>query len=180
VGDEFVVTPPCVQRRGGPQLDVGVSMGHVAFSLGVGTRILDELRFLAKRKRRVGRATLIDQPTFQRDYATNRAAMEAARAYVRVVYDRWFDDAATNGAASLQMRAQARLAACWGTRVASDVAKFAFEASGTDGLRNDPENRLQRCFRDIFASAVHRHVDDNVIVEISSVLLGVNRPTLQL
>jgi indole-3-acetate monooxygenase len=180
VHEDFVVVPPGARRRGGPQLDLGVSMGHVAFSLGVGTRILDELQALAARKRRVGRATLIDQPTFQRDFAMMRGSMEAARTYVHAVYDRWFADATAHGTASLQTRAEARLAACWGTRIAADVARFALEAAGTDGLRNHPENRLQRAFRDIAASAVHRHVDDNVLVEVSSVLLGVHRPSLQL
>ena len=174
VGDDFVLIPPFGRLRGGPALDVGVSMGHVSFSLGVGTRILDELKDLARRKQRVGRLTLIDQPTFQRDFGTMQASMEAARAYVRHVFDGWYHDAQANGTASLETRAKARLAACWGTRISTEVAQFAYTAAGSDGLRNSPGNRLQRCFRDIEASAVHRHVDDNVLVDASSVLLGID------
>jgi alkylation response protein AidB-like acyl-CoA dehydrogenase len=155
-------------------------MGHVSFSLGVGTRILDELRDLAKSKRREGRVTLIDQPNFKRDFGMMRGEMEAARAYVRSAFAEWHRDAQANGTASLETRARARLAACWGTRVSTQVAQFAYVAAGSDGLRNDPENRLQRSYRDIGASAVHRHVDDNVLIEASSVLLGVAPPSLQL
>jgi alkylation response protein AidB-like acyl-CoA dehydrogenase len=155
-------------------------MGHVSFSLGVGTRILDELRDLAKSKRREGRVTLIDQPNFERDFGMMRGEMEAARAYVRSAFAEWYRDAQANGTASLETRAKARLAACWGTRVSTQVAQFAYVAAGTDGLRNDPGNWLQRCYRDIGASAAHRHVDDNVLIEASSVLLGVASPLLQL
>lgn len=61
-----------------------------------------------------------------------------------------------------------------------DVAKFAYVAAGTDALRNDRDHVIQRCYRDIGASAVHRHVDDNVLIEAAQVLLGVNSPSLVL
>jgi alkylation response protein AidB-like acyl-CoA dehydrogenase len=180
VHEDFVLSLPLERLRGGAALDIGVSMGHVSFSLGVGTRILDELRDLAKRKQREGRATLIDQPNFERDYGMMRGEMEAARAYVRSAFDEWHRDAQANGTASLETRAKARLAACWGTRISTQVAQFAYVAAGSDGLRNDPENRLQRCYRDVGASAVHRHVDDNVLIEAATVLLGIASPSLQL
>ncbi len=178
--DDFVMLPARRARRGGPGLDLGVSLGHVAFSLGVGTRILDELAVLAASKRREGRATLIDQATFQRDFGMHRASMDAARAYVRKVFDDWFADASRNGTASLETRAAARLAACWGTKVSVEVGQWAYLAAGTDGLRTDETSVLQRCFRDLQASAVHRHVDDNVLVEAAGVLLGVPAPDLVL
>jgi alkylation response protein AidB-like acyl-CoA dehydrogenase len=180
VHEDFVLSLPLERLRGGAALDIGVSMGHVSFSLGVGTRILDELRDLAKGKQREGRITLIDQANFQRDFGMMRGEMEAARAYVRSAFEAWRRDAQANGTASLETRAKARLAACWGTRVSSQVAQFAYVAAGTDGLRNDSENRLQRCYRDIGASAVHRHVDDNVLIDAATVLLGVAAPSLQL
>jgi alkylation response protein AidB-like acyl-CoA dehydrogenase len=180
VHEDFVLVPPIERRRGGAALDLGVSMGHVSVSLGVAARMLDELKGLARGKQRQGRATLIDQPTFQRDYGSMRALLDAARAYVRQVFTEWCLDAEANGTASLETRAVARNAACWGTRVSTEVARFAHNAAGTDGLRNGPDNRLQRCFRDIEAAAVHRHVDDNVYIESAAVLLGVGPPGLQL
>jgi alkylation response protein AidB-like acyl-CoA dehydrogenase len=178
--DDFVMIPPRRTRRGGPAMDLGVSLGHVAFSLGVGRRILDEVQALAAGKRREGRTTLIDQPTFQRDFGMHRAAVDAARSHIRAVYADWYDDARRNGTAGTATRAAARLAACWGTKVATDAGQWAYLAAGTDGLRTDAHGVLQRCHRDLQASAVHRHVDDNVLVEAAGVLLGAPAPGVQL
>jgi len=178
--DDFVMIPPRRARRGGPAMDLGVSLGHVAFSLGVGRRILDEVQGLATSKRREGRPTLIDQPTFQRDFGMHRAALDAARSHIRAVYIDWYEDARRNGTAGPATRAAARLAACWGTKVATDAGQWAYLAAGTDGLRTDAHSALQRCHRDLQAAAVHRHVDDNVLIEAAGVLLGVPAPGVQL
>jgi alkylation response protein AidB-like acyl-CoA dehydrogenase len=180
VPDDYVLVPPGVRRRGGPALDLGVSMGHLSCSLGIAARMLDDLFAIARSKQRVGRRTLIDQPQFQRDFGTHRAALDAARALSRRVFEDWYRDAEANVTASLDTRARARLAACWGTKVATDVAQFAYLASGTIGLRNHADNRLQRCCRDMEATAVHRHIEDNVLIESTQVLLGVNDPDLYL
>jgi alkylation response protein AidB-like acyl-CoA dehydrogenase len=180
VPDDYVMVPPGVRRRGGPAMDLGVSMGHVSCSLGIAMRMLDELEGLARSKQRPGRATLIDQPKFQHDLGMHRAALAAARAYTRRAFGDWYADADANFTASLETRARARLAACWGTKVAASVAEFAYLAAGTDALRNHSENRLQRCFLDIEASAVHRHVEDNVLLETVQVHLGIHDPALYL
>ena len=180
VPDDYVMVPPGTRRRGGPTLDLGVSVGHLSCPLGIARRMLDDLLAIAQSKQRVGRLTLIDQPNFQRDYGIHHASLNAVRALSRQVYTDWYQDAELNGTASLETRAKARIAACWGTKVAIDIAQFAFNASGTIGLRNSADNRLQRCFRDIEAAAVHRHVEDNVLIESTQVLLGVNDPGLYL
>src|SRR4029079_12656974 len=102
VHEDFMMVfgPPRV-RRGGPGMGVGVSMGDVAWSMGAATRILDEIQQLAGRKRRVGRATLIDQPAFQRDFGMMRSSVDAARALIRRVFVDWYDDAAQHGTARL-------------------------------------------------------------------------------
>jgi alkylation response protein AidB-like acyl-CoA dehydrogenase len=177
---DYVMVPPGVRRRGGPALDVGVSVGHLSCALGIAMRMLDDLFAIARSKQREGRLTLIDQSQFQRDFGERRASLEAARALSRRVFEDWYRDAEANTTASLETRARARLAACWGTKVATDVAQFAYLASGTIGLRNAADNRLQRCWRDLQAAAVHRHVEDNVLIESTQVLLGVNDPNLYL
>lgn len=180
VADDFVMFPFNRARRGGPSYEIGVSIGHVSWSLGVGMRILDEIKALARRKRREGRASLIDQPTFQRDFARATASMEAARAYVRSAFGDWLE-AAERGEAGLEVRAKGRLAACWATEIAANVGAFAYLAAGSDGLHNEGgNNRLQRCFRDLYAGSTHRHVDHNVLLDCSSVLLGVHDPNLVL
>ena len=180
IPDDFVMFPLRPSRRGGPFYEIGVSIGHVAWALGVGTRILDEIQALASRKRRENRQTLIDQPTFQRDFARARASMEAASAYVRSAFEDWFQ-AAHHGTPSLEVRAKARLASCWATEIAGQVGEFAFLASGSDGARNrGGDNVLQRCFRDLKVGCTHRHIDQNVMLEAASVLLGINDPNLVL
>jgi alkylation response protein AidB-like acyl-CoA dehydrogenase len=180
VPDDFVMFPFTRKRRGGPVYELGVAMAHVSWALGVGMRVLDEIKDLAARKRRVGRATLIDQPTFQRDFAQAFASMQAARAYVRNTFNAWFE-AAKHGKPNQEMRAQGRLAACWATEVAANVGRFAYLAAGSDGLRNHGgDNRLQRCFRDLHAGTQHKIIEDNIQIECGTVLLGISDPNLVL
>jgi alkylation response protein AidB-like acyl-CoA dehydrogenase len=170
IADDYVMFPFERTRRGGPFYEIGVSIAHVSWALGVGVRILDEIKALASRKRRPGRVTLIDQPTFQRDFAQSYATMQAARAYVRSAFNGWFE-----------ARVQARLASCWATEIAAKVGSFAYLAAGSDGLRNEAgENRLQRCFRDLQAGCIHKHVDHNVLIDCGAVLLGVADPKLEI
>jgi alkylation response protein AidB-like acyl-CoA dehydrogenase len=143
-------------------------------------RVLDEIKDLAARKRRVGRATLIDQPSFQRDFAEASASLQAARAYVRSTFNAWFE-AAKGGKPGLEVRMQGRLAACWATQIAAEVGRFAYLASGSDGLRNNGgDNRLQRCFRDLHAGTQHKIIEDNIQIDCGTVLLGINDPNLVL
>jgi alkylation response protein AidB-like acyl-CoA dehydrogenase len=180
VPDDFVMFPFTRKRRGGPVYELGVAMAHVSWALGVGMRVLDEIKALAARKRRIGRATLIDQPTFQRDFAEASASMQAARAYVRSTFNTWYE-AAKIGKPGLEMRMQGRLAACWATDIAAKVGRFAYLASGSDGLRNNGgNNRLQRCFRDLHAGTQHKIIEDNIQIECGTVLLGINDPNLVL
>lgn len=180
VPDDFVMFPFTRKRRGGPVYELGVAMAHVAWALGVGMRVLDEIKDLAARKRRVGRATLIDQPTFQHEFAEASASMQAARAYVRSAFNAWFE-AAKHGKPGMELRMQGRLAACWATDIAAKVGRFAYLASGSDGLRNDGgNNRLQRCFRDLHAGTQHKIIEDGIQIECGTVLLGINDPNLVL
>ncbi len=180
IPDDFVMNAPGRTRRGGALFDVGVSLGHVAWALGVGQRALDEIKDIATRKRRFGRTTLIDQPVFQRDYGMALASVEAARAAVHKVFADWYG-AAQNGKPGLEVKAHARLISCWATDVAAKAGEFAYRAAGSDGLRNfGGANRLQRCFRDLYAGTQHRHIDGNVLIEASTALLGIADPALEL
>jgi alkylation response protein AidB-like acyl-CoA dehydrogenase len=180
IPDDFVVGAPGRKPRGGPIHAIGVSIGHVAWALGVGKRALDEIHALAQRKKRFGRTTLIDQPVFQLEYGRNLAAMQAAKALVYKVFDDWFE-AAKAGKPSLEVRAQARLASCWATEVALKAGQFAMFSAGSDGVRNeDGTNTLQRVFRDLTVGSTHRHIDGNILIEASQVALGVNDPNVEM
>jgi alkylation response protein AidB-like acyl-CoA dehydrogenase len=180
IPDDFVMNLPGRVRRGGPVYEVGVSLGHVAWAVGVAQRALDEIKAIATRKRRFARSPLIDQPLFQRDYGMNVAAVEAARAAVYKVFDDWYR-AAQAGKPGLEVKAHARLVSCWATDIAAKAGEFAYRAAGSDGLRNaGGTNKLQRCFRDLYAGTQHRHVDNNVLIEASTALLGIAPPGLEL
>lgn len=180
VPEAFVGEIPPGKLRGGPLFAIAVSLGHAAWALGISRRTLDELRSLARRKQRFGRQTLIDQPTFQRDFALHEAMLAAAWDNCRNVFSRHYDLAA-KGIDNLDVRAEYRLAACWAVEVAIKIGQFAYLAAGSDALRNmDGKNRLQRCFRDIHAGSQHRHTDHSTIGDCGTVLLGVARPGLML
>jgi alkylation response protein AidB-like acyl-CoA dehydrogenase len=180
IPDDFVRQAQVDTARHGPIHTVGASIGHAAWSLGVARRAIDEIKHLAQSKRRFGRTTLIDQPLFQRDFAQHCAAVKACRAYVHQVFADWYA-AAQAGEVSLEIRAEARMAACWITEICAKAGEFAYLAGGSDSLRNkDGGNTLQRCFRDLYAGTQHRHIDSNIMLECSQVILGVAPPELEL
>ena len=55
-------------------------------------------------------------------------------------------------------------------QVAKKAVIFAWEASGSSGMRNP--NRLQRCFRDIYIGAGHQVFDDRSYREAGKPALG--------
>lgn len=180
IADDWVFGLPGRPALGGPIHAIGVSIGHVAWALGVGKRALDEIHALATRKRRFQRTTLIDQPRFQLEYGRLLAAMQAARTQVHKVFDDWHE-AAKEGPVSLECRSQARLTSCWATEVALAAAQFAMFSAGSNGVRNqDGRNTLQRVFRDMQTGATHRHIDQDTLIECAQVALGVADPLLAL
>ena len=180
IPDDWVSGLPGRRNIGAPIHAITVSIGHVAWALGVGQRALDELQALAMRKRRFQRTTLIDQSRFQLEFGRRLAAMRAARALVHKAYDDWYE-AAKQGPVGIEIRAQGRLAACYATETALEVAQFAMFSSGSDGVRNrNGENTLQRAFRDMQAGATHRHIDQDILIECTQVALGVADPNLEL
>jgi alkylation response protein AidB-like acyl-CoA dehydrogenase len=180
IPEDFVSGLPGRKSHAAPINAVGVSIGHVSWALGMGDRLLDEIKNLAMSKRRFQRTTLIDQPVFQRDYGEHRAAMNACRALIYQVFDEWFE-VVQRGPAPLELRAKARLAACWATEVALKAGQFAMFASGSDGVRNrDGANVLQRAFRDLQTGCTHRHVDGNTLIEAAQVDLGIASPDVEM
>ena len=59
-----------------------------------------------------------------------------------------------------------RQATTWATDVAAEAVRFAYLASGSDGLRNP--SVIGRCFRDIHAATQHVVVDDSTIVQAAA------------
>jgi hypothetical protein len=59
----------------------------------------------------------------------------------------------------------------YAVRVAKAATVWAFETSGSSGIRNP--NKLQRCFRDICVGAGHQVFDDRNFVQHTQQLLGI-------
>jgi alkylation response protein AidB-like acyl-CoA dehydrogenase len=161
-------------RRGPPRLRMGLAgltcIGHAAFATGVARRALDELVDLATSKRRIGRATLIDDPVFQYRYAQAEAQLAAARALARSALGE-LEAEAEAGAITTRARTMARLAATHAAETALDVAGAAFRFAGSTGLRNG--SAIQRCYRDLSAGEQHVFTDSNSYRDAGRLLLGV-------
>ena len=149
------------------------SISSCAWALGVGERALSEIvDIVAGGRTRMGSAPTREQQPFQRDLGQHMMALQAARL---LVHDRYGAavEAVSGGesAAERKNRVRAtRAAASYATQVAKAAVVFAYEISGSQGLRNP--SRLQRCFRDIFAGASHLVFDERNFVEIAKVRLG--------
>jgi hypothetical protein len=63
-----------------------------------------------------------------------------------------------------------KAAASYVPAVAKAAVTFAYEASGSHGLRNP--SRLQRCFRDIYVGAAHQVFDERNYNEVTKSSLG--------
>jgi alkylation response protein AidB-like acyl-CoA dehydrogenase len=161
-------------QRGGPVYRFGVLglalIGHAAFALGVGRRALDEIAAIAGGKQRLGARSLADQERFQHELGRWDAAVKAARALVydafgtaQATLDRG-DDLGPAGLIPL------RQATKWATDTVADAVRFAYLASGSDGLRNP--SALGRCFRDIHAATQHLVVDESTLTLAGQALLG--------
>lgn len=171
----FTATP----RRGHPRFRMGLAgltcIGHCAFATGVARRALDELATVARTKRRLGRANLIDDPLFQATYAKAEGQLAAARTFALTAIEA-LEAAAVADAVTPQARAMARLATTHTAEAALEVAAAAYRFSGSIGLRNG--SVLQRCYRDLSAGEQHVFTDFNTYRDAGRLLLGVGPETL--
>lgn len=182
IGSEYTFSTLEAQPlRGGPLMRLGPSgmtaIGHAAFATGVARTALDQLKQVAGSKRRLGRKGLIDDPYFQNQYARAEASLGSARAYALAALTE-LGEAAEADSITQEVRARARLATTHACHSARDVISFAFQQSGSTGLRNG--SILQRCYRDISAGEQHVFTDHNTYRDASLALLGIAPPTLQL
>ncbi|MEA2179479.1 MAG: hypothetical protein QOG77_2776, partial [Solirubrobacteraceae bacterium] len=142
-------------ERGGMLYNLGiigfVTLGHAAWALGVGRRILDELITLAEQK--AGRAgAQAGDPVFLEGFQVAEARLRSARA---LVHETWGEIGASFAAGdemTVHQQTLARLALVNATWSAHEVAQFAYLAGGTTPLR---AGTLQKLFRDMHAGTQH-------------------------
>ncbi len=149
------------------------TISSVAWAIGVAERALHEIGEIAKGGRtRLGSQPLREHQIFQRDFGLHKIAVAGARALARDSY---------GGAVAAIERGEPRdtctdliretkAAASYVTRVAKQATTFAWEASGSSGMRNP--SRLQRCFRDLYMGAGHQVFDERNYIELAKTNLG--------
>ena len=149
------------------------TISSCAWALGVAKRALHEIAEITKSGRtRMGQPALREQQIFQRDFGLHMTALEAARLLAHHSYTSAVDAIARGDSSETcedRVR-ETKAAATYVTRIAKAATAFAWEASGSAGMRNP--NRLQRCFRDICVGAGHLVFDDRNYGEAAKPALG--------
>lgn len=126
-------------------------INHAGWALGVGRRILDEMKLLAQKKSGTP-GTSVDTDQFAAEYARAEATLRSARAFVM---DVWAGNEATldsGGILSAEQETLTRLALNNATWSAHEVCMTVYKWAATAALR---EGDLQRFFRDMHAGTQH-------------------------
>jgi alkylation response protein AidB-like acyl-CoA dehydrogenase len=157
---------------GGPLYALGPvvvgTISSVAWALGVAKRALHEIAEIGKAGRtRLGSLPLREQPGFQRDFGFHRSAVQAARLLANTSYTGAVEAIAAGEPREVRddRLRETKAAASYATEVSKAAVTFAYEASGSAGMRNP--SRLQRCFRDIFVGAAHQVFDERNYHELA-------------
>jgi alkylation response protein AidB-like acyl-CoA dehydrogenase len=127
------------------------SVGHSAFALGVGRRMLDEItRLVHSRRGRPG--ALGDSESFLEDYARAQAGLRAARSLVKESWSNAEEVFERGGKLSVEHDSLLRLSMIEATNVVADICTFGYRIAGGTSLR---KGVIQRLFRDIHAGTQH-------------------------
>jgi alkylation response protein AidB-like acyl-CoA dehydrogenase len=171
----FTTTP----QTGGAIYGLGpVPLGtisSVAWAIGVAERALAEIVEIVTTgaRARMGQAPLREHQTFQRDLSIHSMAIKSARLLAQDSYGGMVE-AIERGDSTPELKARLRdtkAAASYAVRVCKEAVTFAYDASGSHGLRNP--SRLQRCFRDMYVGASHLVFDERNYVESVKERLGI-------
>jgi alkylation response protein AidB-like acyl-CoA dehydrogenase len=162
---------------GGPLYGIGpVPVGTIsscAFSLGTAKRALHEIAEIAKAGRaRMGQVPIREQQLFQRDFGLHTIAVQSARALAHDSYNQAVAAVADGKSAEFREDRvrETKTAATYVTKICKEAVTFAWESSGSIGIRNPC--KLQRCFRDICVGAQHMVFDNRSYNELAKRNLG--------
>lgn len=159
-------------KRGGNVYRIGIigfaALCHSGWALGIGRRLLDELRALVQ-ERGGASGPQGSSPSFQEGYARAEAGYRSARAYV---LETWNDASATlerGDRLSLRQHTLIRSAMSHVTAASHEVSRFVYQAAGTAGLR---AGKIQRLFRDMHAGTQHLIASPPVYQAVGRELAG--------
>jgi alkylation response protein AidB-like acyl-CoA dehydrogenase len=173
-GRTFFLFDPQV-RTGGALFRMGATaiagLGHAGWGLGVAQRALDEIEKLASGGRaRLSSGAIRDLAVFQREFGEKAMALRSVRLLVHDVFGGLVDRLAQGEPMSKQLNADVMGSVAYMTQVAQDVALFAYQWAGSNGLRNP--SVVQRCFRDLFTGGQHLYVDRKSYEDVAKERLG--------
>jgi alkylation response protein AidB-like acyl-CoA dehydrogenase len=145
------------------------SLGHGAIGIGIALRAVEEMAVIAHSKRRPGNPGIIDQQLFLHDFAEKEAALQAARCFFYDAIRAALGSAQRTGSTSPAEQGRMIQANTYATNVASDVVRWCYWWSGSDGLRNP--SAMGRCMRDMAGATQHVLVDPNSLVGMARPLV---------
>ncbi|TDD91157.1 acyl-CoA dehydrogenase [Saccharopolyspora karakumensis] len=141
--------------NGGAMYRVGLvnmaAIGHTGWALGVGRRLLDELKSCAAPKFATPGAA-VSTAQFHAEYATAEAALRSARAWAMQVWQDVERTLDTGEAQTTEQDTMIRLALGNATRTAQEAGRTAHRWAGTAAIRRGPINRF---LRDLDTGAQH-------------------------
>jgi len=165
-----------VQQRGGALYRLGIlgllSTEHGGFALGAARRALEEMRDLAKSKRRgFAQQGVAGRSVFQFDLGYCEQALNAARANLVDVYRRAWQRVLDSGEPTPpEAEIELRSAAVFATDVAVDVTRRMFRHAGAHALYSG--NVIERCMRDVHAASQHYVMSQSTYELRGQALLG--------
>ncbi|GAB3483734.1 acyl-CoA dehydrogenase [Amycolatopsis cihanbeyliensis] len=144
-----------VPANGGAIYRVGLvnmsAIVHTGWALGVGRRLLDELKLYASRKFGTFGAA-VDTAQFHAEYATAEAKLRAARAWAMQVWHDNEDTLAAGEPLSTEQETLVRLALNHATWTAHEVGQAAHRWAATAAIRRGP---IDRFLRDLATGTQH-------------------------
>ena len=163
--------------RGGPNFLLGrpgmQTTGHCGFALGVGRRALDAVTELAKQKKRGYRGNEVlvaDRGSFQRFLGESDLRLRAAKALCMETIEEAWESVCQGITPPPPLQIRLRASGTYSTTEASDVVSQAFRFGGGTAMYNS--HILQKCLRDINASAQHQMVSDRAYENHGQFILG--------
>lgn len=145
-------------------------VGFAALQLGLARAMLNALRELAMTKTPRGvSVSLRENPVFQTTLAQLEARLRAARAYLLSVAEESWNAARTNGALTLEDRADVKLASVHVIHAAVDIVADAYRAAGSTAIfENGP---FERRLRDAYTASQQTQARAQNFVTLGRILL---------
>lgn len=147
-------------------------LGHAGWGLGVAQRALDEIeKIVGEGRTRMNSGSVKDQPIFQRQLGEQSLALRSVRLLVHDVFGSIVEALGKGDSMTKTMNDDIMGSVAYMTQICQDVALFAYQSAGSQGLRNP--SIVQRCFRDMFTGGQHIYVDRKSYEEVAKDKLGI-------